>query len=222
VLREHPVALHKLKANTKLEHERINNFKYLQLAFTKKKVDKIIPVDRLVKGRFQDNFEFLQWFKMFFEANHPGGEAQPLPETKLIAPNEAVADSRAAKASALRSKPSARPRPVTATAPGPAAPNIAHLKQATISTEAIEALKQKYESKLEQSKEQMDELELTLHKVEQERDFYYQRLLQVEDYCRQPEHMANPLLDHVLTIMYAAEDPEHTSQADAVVQAAPA
>uniref|UniRef100_A0A3Q2P9F1 EB1 C-terminal domain-containing protein n=1 Tax=Fundulus heteroclitus TaxID=8078 RepID=A0A3Q2P9F1_FUNHE len=30
-------------------------------------VDKIIPVERLVKGKFQDNFEFLQWFKRFFE-----------------------------------------------------------------------------------------------------------------------------------------------------------
>jgi RP/EB family microtubule-associated protein len=29
-------------------------------------------VDRLVKGRFQDNFEFIQWFKKFFDANYDG------------------------------------------------------------------------------------------------------------------------------------------------------
>lgn len=33
---------------------------------------QIIPVDRLVKGRFQDNFEFVQWFKKFFDANYDG------------------------------------------------------------------------------------------------------------------------------------------------------
>ena len=33
---------------------------------------KIIPVDRLVKGRFQDNFGFIQWFKKFFDANYQG------------------------------------------------------------------------------------------------------------------------------------------------------
>lgn len=33
---------------------------------------QIVPIDRLVKGRFQDNFEFLQWFKKFFEANYSG------------------------------------------------------------------------------------------------------------------------------------------------------
>lgn len=33
---------------------------------------QIIPVDKLVKGRFQDNFEFIQWFKKFFDANYDG------------------------------------------------------------------------------------------------------------------------------------------------------
>ena len=32
----------------------------------------MIPVDKLIKGRFQDNFEFLQWFKKFFDANYDG------------------------------------------------------------------------------------------------------------------------------------------------------
>lgn len=38
---------------------------------------KIIPVERLVKGRFQDNFEFVQWFKKFFDANYDGKEYDP-------------------------------------------------------------------------------------------------------------------------------------------------
>ena len=36
--------------------------------------DRVIPIDRLIKGRFQDNFEFLQWFKKFFDANYNGRE----------------------------------------------------------------------------------------------------------------------------------------------------
>lgn len=32
----------------------------------------MIPVDKLIKGRFQDNFEFVQWFKKFFDANYDG------------------------------------------------------------------------------------------------------------------------------------------------------
>ncbi|OPL33526.1 dihydropyrimidinase-related 5-like protein, partial [Mytilus galloprovincialis] len=63
------VPLQRVKIQTKLEHEFINNFKILQNAFNKTGTDKIIPVERLVKGRFQDNFEFVQWFKLYFDAN---------------------------------------------------------------------------------------------------------------------------------------------------------
>ena len=45
-----------MKFNTKLEHEYINNFKVLQNSFKSVNVDKIIPVDKLVKGRFQVSY----------------------------------------------------------------------------------------------------------------------------------------------------------------------
>lgn len=35
-------------------------------------------MDRLIKGRFQDNFEFLQWFKKFFDANYDGRDYDAL------------------------------------------------------------------------------------------------------------------------------------------------
>ena len=38
---------------------------------------QIVPVDKLVKGRFQDNFEFIQWFKKFFDANYGGQDYDP-------------------------------------------------------------------------------------------------------------------------------------------------
>ena len=75
-----------MKFATNLEHEFIQNFKILQNSFKKMNVDKvwillvhqmhtvkcfilfyckIVPVEKLIKGRFQDNFEFLQWFKVW-------------------------------------------------------------------------------------------------------------------------------------------------------------
>lgn len=38
----------------------------------------MVPIERLVKGRFQDNFEFVQWFKKFFDANYSGEEYDPV------------------------------------------------------------------------------------------------------------------------------------------------
>ncbi|XP_070070276.1 microtubule-associated protein RP/EB family member 1 isoform X3 [Drosophila takahashii] len=72
------VPVKRVKFRTNLEHEYIQNFKILQAGFKKMSVDKIIPVDKLIKGRFQDNFEFLQWFKKFFDANYDGREYDPL------------------------------------------------------------------------------------------------------------------------------------------------
>lgn len=66
------VQFKKVKLNTKLEHEYINNFKYLQSLFKKHGVDKEAPIEKLVKGKYQDNFEFVQWFKRFFDANYDG------------------------------------------------------------------------------------------------------------------------------------------------------
>ncbi|XP_048666505.1 microtubule-associated protein RP/EB family member 1 [Marmota marmota marmota] len=72
------VALKKVKFQAKLEHEYIQNFKILQAGFKRMGVDKIIPVDKLVKGKFQDNFEFVQWFKKFFDANYDGKDYDPV------------------------------------------------------------------------------------------------------------------------------------------------
>ncbi|XP_035663898.1 microtubule-associated protein RP/EB family member 1-like [Branchiostoma floridae] len=74
MLFENCVPIKKVKFDAKLEHEYIQNFKILQEGFKKTGVDKIIPVDKLVKGGFQDNFEFVQWFKKFFDANYAGQE----------------------------------------------------------------------------------------------------------------------------------------------------
>ena len=37
-----------------------------------------MEVDKLAKQKFQDNFEFLQWFKKFFDANYNGLEYSAL------------------------------------------------------------------------------------------------------------------------------------------------
>merc|ERR1719336_878696 len=72
------ISVKKVKFATNLEHEFIQNFKILQNSFKKMNVDKIVPVEKLIKGRFQDNFEFLQWFKKFFDANYDGLEYDPV------------------------------------------------------------------------------------------------------------------------------------------------
>ena len=43
----------RIKYEAKQDYQYIENFKILQSSFKKKGVDKVIPVERLIKGRFQ-------------------------------------------------------------------------------------------------------------------------------------------------------------------------
>ncbi|PHZ15034.1 uncharacterized protein RHIMIDRAFT_199640 [Rhizopus microsporus ATCC 52813] len=85
------VPVHKVKFEAKLEYEFVNNFKILQSVFKKHKIDKIIPVDRLVKCKLQDNLEFMQWVKRFWDQNYPGGEYDALARREKGAPSVATA-----------------------------------------------------------------------------------------------------------------------------------
>ncbi|SCO67049.1 EB1 homolog, putative [Plasmodium vivax] len=59
--------LHKVKWNAKLEYECIINYKLIQNVFNKLGIKKHMDIDKLIRGKYQDNLEFLQWFKAFFE-----------------------------------------------------------------------------------------------------------------------------------------------------------
>ena len=72
------VRLDRVKFGTRQEYEKINNFKIFQDGLSRIGCNTTVPVEKLVKGRFQDNFEFVQWFKTFFDANFADQEYDPL------------------------------------------------------------------------------------------------------------------------------------------------
>lgn len=46
----------------------------MQTHLARHKIDKVVPIDRLVKCKMQDNLEFLQWCKKYWDQYFPGGE----------------------------------------------------------------------------------------------------------------------------------------------------
>jgi RP/EB family microtubule-associated protein len=56
----------------KNEYDLLNNWKVIQSVFTAQGISKPIDVAKLVKGKTQDNLEFAQWFKTFFDSKHDG------------------------------------------------------------------------------------------------------------------------------------------------------
>lgn len=66
------IPLSKANFNAQYDYEFSSNFKILQTHFVKIKCDKVVPTDRLVKAKYQDNLEFMQWMKRFFEMQYSG------------------------------------------------------------------------------------------------------------------------------------------------------
>ncbi|XP_039497583.1 microtubule-associated protein RP/EB family member 1 [Drosophila santomea] len=64
------INLKRVKFVSNQEYEFVANFKELQKALNKVKVSPPVQVNKLVKGRCVDNFEFAVWFRHFYKANY--------------------------------------------------------------------------------------------------------------------------------------------------------
>ncbi|XP_072297742.1 microtubule-associated protein RP/EB family member 2 isoform X2 [Eucyclogobius newberryi] len=210
------IGLKKVKFQAKFEHEYIHNFKVLQQSFKKMNVDKIIPVEKLVKGRFQDNLDFIQWFKKFFDANYDGKEYDPkearqgqdalpppdpgeqifnLPKKSLHAASSPTAGaSRMSSTTPKSTTPTSRPSSAKRT------PTAAAFTTAKGEKEL--------EAQVIQLTDQVNTLKLALEGVEKERDYYFGRLRAVEQLCQEQAEENAPFVDQLMEVLYAADEQE--------------
>jgi len=196
----HPGAIQmgKVKMQAKTEVDFIHNFKLLQNGFTKKKIDRYIDVDKLTKRSFQFNMEFLQFMKTYWDMHSPDANSS---ENVFKEPN-APAPAPPRKAPAVSGPPSAAPppsgprrveRPAEAKADGPAPASAA----GSISSRAHAELQS-----------EVTDLKISVDNLERERDFYYNKLREVEVLCQAHEGEQTPFLQEVLAILYKPDDNE--------------
>ncbi|XP_042856684.1 microtubule-associated protein RP/EB family member 1-like [Penaeus japonicus] len=191
------IPMKRIKFNTNLEHEYINNFKALQAAFKKVNVDKIVPVDKLIKGKFQDNFEFLQWFKKFFDANYDGSEYDAVMARggDILGRNSGSAPRKAA---ASIGGPRSMGRP--AGGMRQAAPTRIAARPAANRSPGMN------NAQVEELSAQLMDMRLTVTGLEKERDFYFGKLRDIEVLCQDEGEQSLPIIQKILDILYATED----------------
>ncbi|XP_053106702.1 microtubule-associated protein RP/EB family member 3 isoform X3 [Hemicordylus capensis] len=204
------IHLRKVKFQAKLEHEYIHNFKVLQAAFKKMGVDKIIPVERLVKGKFQDNFEFIQWFKKFFDANYDGKDYNPLlaRQGQEVAPAPNPGDQ-------IFNKPkkpigTAVPQRTSPTGPKnlqhPARMNVAPSNIVRKNPPSARNGGSEADAQILELNQQLMDLKLTVDGLEKERDFYFSKLRDIELICQEHESENSPIVSGIIGILYATEE----------------
>ncbi|XP_063003532.1 microtubule-associated protein RP/EB family member 1 [Elgaria multicarinata webbii] len=195
------VTLKKVKFQAKLEHEYIQNFKVLQAGFKRMGVDKIIPVDKLVKGKFQDNFEFVQWFKKFFDANYDGKDYDPVaarqgqetaPAPALVVPLLNKPKKNLGSGGTAPTRPMVAQRTTVANKTGP---TMVKKPPAGIGEDESAELIQ-----------QINVLKATVEDLEKERDFYFGKLRNIELICQENEGESDPVLQRIVEILYATDE----------------
>jgi RP/EB family microtubule-associated protein len=70
------VALNKVNWKAKNDYEFVNNFRILQNSFDKLGIKRHVEVhklktqvEKLSKAKYQDNLEFIQWMKRYYDVN---------------------------------------------------------------------------------------------------------------------------------------------------------
>ncbi|KIJ45890.1 hypothetical protein M422DRAFT_206549 [Sphaerobolus stellatus SS14] len=185
------IPMSRVKMNAKHEYEFLANYKVLQNVFKAKKIDKPIVVDKLVKCKMQDNLEFLQWIKKFWDQNYPGHAYDPVARRKG-APMEPPA-TVAPIASGARLGGLSGGRAGGRTPVGRAS--------STVQNETIINLQN-----------QLRELQTHLEGLEKERDFYFQKLRDIEILAQtqvevlEAEGKDDETLREIQKILYSTEE----------------
>ncbi|VDK86073.1 unnamed protein product [Onchocerca ochengi] len=191
------ISLKKVKWNSRNEVDWIANWRILQTAWKDLGVKKTVPVERLLRSKFQDNFEFLQWFKKFFDANYDGH-----PYDALLARNgEPLPASWAISSRSLASKAPVITRNNPAITPTRKDSCSAVRKTAAGKTSVPNnvALQRKYELMIQELKQ--DLIELT-----KQRNFYYDKLRKVEVLCQEADDSPTVSREEVLEILYETQE----------------
>ncbi|KAG7392824.1 Microtubule-associated protein RP/EB member 1 [Phytophthora pseudosyringae] len=227
------------------DYEYIQNYKVLQKAFMQLKIDKHVEVDRLVRGKYQDNLEFMQWFKAFYERNASGqpydplaqrekgkggaqyshkfgGASSPAPAAPLRrkvattttarvgrTPPGAPAAVGAARTVRTSTGASRRPTGSAGSAAGAAAGHSPADTEAavTAATAPLEKELEELTATNEALTTESGELRAMVESLEKERDFYFNKLREVEIMLQAAEDAeANPLAQAVFKVLYATEE----------------
>ncbi|KAK7703710.1 microtubule integrity protein mal3 [Botryosphaeria dothidea] len=183
------VPMSRVKFNANTEYQYLQNFKVLQNTFAKHQIDRPVRVQDLVKCKMQDNLEFLQFCKRYWDQYYPGGDYDaPVRRKGSGAPAAAGGAPRAVSSSAAR-KPAAGGATSVARARTP---------QSSAQTAALQ--------------QENNALKETVAGLERERDFYFSKLRDIELLIQNaleqdPElEKEDTILKSIQTILYSTEE----------------
>ncbi|RUS18670.1 calponin homology domain-containing protein [Endogone sp. FLAS-F59071] len=201
----------KVKFDTKHDYEYVTNYKILQGAFEKHKIDKVIPVERLMKCKFQDNLEFLQWVKKYWDQYYQGGAYDAQSRRKGghgASLSTGPARSSGAGRTMAKKAPAGGISSGVRTTTRSTAGSSGRLSSSSGNSAALD---QHSAAVIIDLNKQITEFKVTVDGLEKERDFYFGKLRDIEILVQQQLEAMDgaediPVLKEIQTILYSTED----------------
>ena len=194
--------IRKVKTNAKLERENMHNMRILQATLGRLHVDKLIPIDRLVKGRFQDNIEFVQWFKTFFDANAGDrcftSDAKAKENKAVIRPRSVnITDMQrmhgdTASTTVVTTRPTTIVEPIHSNTSTVAPQTVEHRVNRTMEgaeltrqlhCDRCPSLQLQLDTERSLLKNRIEAKDREIAQLEDEKNFYFEKLRRVEKFC---------------------------------------
>ena len=212
------------------DYEYVNNYKVLQTAFNKLNIEKKAEVEKLCRGKYQDNLEFMQWFKGFLDRHAVAEGYDPVAARAkgkgaarveqlfgkagtqvttvkprrhtasgigLVEKQRSSASNSAASLPTPPEKENHQPAPrLSRGTKASAVSNAAASAEADLT--AIITL----QGKISGLESKNGELNLHIEGLEKERDFYFDKLREIEVLLQAKEETADPLVEGIFKILY--------------------
>jgi RP/EB family microtubule-associated protein len=226
------VKMNKVNWMARSDHEFIPNYKILQAAFDRNNIEKHIDVDKLIRAKYQDNLELLQWMKALWGREGAGirdydavrardGRPVPLWANAASTPQRAGTSRVGAsgyekenlsanhnRIASQKSDPAKRrtaPAAAKAVAQRAATPRSGTRPYATTATPSRAPEIENLKATIKEQAEDIDDMRNTLDGLENERDYYFRKLRSVEILCETLKAKMDPSLD-VMGIISQVQD----------------
>merc|ERR1712129_127501 len=236
----HPgtIPMSRVDFTAKYDYDFAKNWKLMQNGFQKAQINKLIPVQRLIKARYQDNLEFLQWMYKYARDTYNGDPDDPTYDaigrrskskggkdftgssnknkkrrgkensrSNRLAPS-ANSSKYGGSKSANRSTNSSQRGSVNNGNSQQMKAMHAELEDLKNENQALVADRDGLQSKLDGVAAEHDELSNIAKNIEKERDFYFNKVVAIENLLKAETNQDNALLKQIFEILYEAADEE--------------
>lgn len=212
------------------DYEFVANYKLLQAAFDKNHVQRFVDVPKLIRAKYQDNLEFCQWLKAFYDQSGAYREGYDGAAVRAKGKggkkyNGTMSGKSGGVSKPTRSTyPAAKPRVSTRTTQRPAAAPLRPAENKTLLVRSEKPSKPnavdtrlasknaELEAKNVELEKAVGELETVVSDIEKERDFYFGKLRSIELFLQIKQDQnweaceKEDLVENLFKVLYATVD----------------